>query len=76
MKSKNSHLYMQTKENKDNLPGFWFIASNAVPPIGFFLYFKNRNHYPNKAKRALRSALIGIPGSIAAGYLMNNYVLH
>jgi hypothetical protein len=66
---------MHTKEEKDNLSRFWFMASNAVPPIGFFLYFKHRNHSPNKAKRALQSALIGIPVAIAAGYLMSNYVL-
>lgn len=29
--------------NNDDLSRFWFIVSNAVPPIGLFLYFKHRN---------------------------------
>ncbi len=62
------------KEGKDNLSKSWFILSNALPPIGFFLYFKHRDQYPDKAKSALTSALIGIPVAIVAGYLMNTYV--
>lgn len=34
---------MHMKEGKDNLSKSWFILSNALPPIGFFLrlkYFK------------------------------------
>ncbi|MET0464648.1 MAG: hypothetical protein ABW007_15900 [Chitinophagaceae bacterium] len=75
MKTTGNHLRLHTKQDKDKLSGFWFMASNAIPPIGFFLYFKHRNEYPNKAKRALTSALIGVPFAIVAGYIMNNYVL-
>ncbi len=64
------------KDNKDNLSGFWFIISNALPPIGFFLYFRYRKTHPNKAKRALTSAMIGVPIAILGGYIMNTCVLH
>lgn len=63
------------KNNNDVLSGFWLAVSNAAPPIGFFLYFRHRAQYPNKAKRALISALIGIPIAIVAGYIMNTYIL-
>lgn len=62
--------------DKDNLSRFWFAVSNMLPPIGFFIYLKHRNQYPNKAKKALTSALIGIPIAIAGGYIMNMYVLN
>lgn len=65
---------METKGN-DTLSRFWHIASNAVPPIGFFLFFRYRNRYPNKARRALTSAVIGVPIAIAMGYIMNAYIL-
>ncbi len=74
MESNNNHIH--TKEYKDKLSRFWFILSNALPPIGIFLYFKHRNQYPDKAQRALVSALIGIPIAMAAGYLMNTYVFN
>jgi hypothetical protein len=38
------------KDHKDNLSRFWLLVSNALPPIGFFLYFRHREAYPNKAK--------------------------
>lgn len=63
------------KDNKDNLSRFWFVVSNAVPPIGFFLYFRHRKAYPNKARRALTSAVIGVPIAILGGYIMNNFVI-
>jgi hypothetical protein len=63
------------KNNNDKLSRFWFIVSNALPPIGFFLYFKHRNQYPQKAKSALKSAAIGIPIALAGGYILNNYIL-
>lgn len=63
------------KDNNDKLSRFWFIVSNAVPPIGFFLYFKHSNQYPNKAKSALQSAAIGIPIALVGGYILNNYIL-
>lgn len=64
------------KDNKDNLSRFWFIISNALPPIGFFLYFRHRKAYPNKAKRALTSAIIGVPIAILGGYVMNTFVFN
>lgn len=65
---------METKNN-DTLSRFWFIVSNVVPPIGFFLFFRHRSQYPNKARRALTSAIIGVPIAMAMGYIMNTYIL-
>lgn len=67
---------MKNDSNKDNLSRFWFIFSNIAPPIGFFLYFKHRNQFPNKARKALTSAIIGIPIALIAGYIMNIYILN
>ncbi|WP_084163918.1 SDR family oxidoreductase [Olivibacter sitiensis] len=64
------------ENNKDSLSQFWFVLSNMIPPIGFFLYFKHRNQHPNKARRALTSALIGVPIALMAGYVMNTFVLN
>lgn len=61
--------------SNDKLSGFWSVVSNALPPVGFFLYFKHRNRYPGKAKRALISALIGLPIAILVGHVMNTCVL-
>ncbi|SDR04441.1 hypothetical protein SAMN05421664_3265 [Chryseobacterium soldanellicola] len=66
---------MKNEHNKDSLSGFWFIVSNAVPPIGFFLYLKHRKRFPNKARRALTSAVIGVPIAVIVGFIMNNYIL-
>lgn len=65
---------METKNN-DTLSKFWFMASNTVPPIGFFLFFKHRNRHPNKARQALASVAIGVPIAIAMGYIMDAYLL-
>lgn len=67
---------MKNNSNEDHLSKFWFIVSNMIPPVGFFIYFKNRNEFPKKARKALISALTGIPIAIAAGYVMNNYILN
>jgi len=64
------------KDNKDDLSRFWFVVSNALPPIGFFLYVRHRKAYPNKAKRALISAMIGVSIAILGGYIMNTFVLN
>jgi hypothetical protein len=66
---------MKTVNNNDKLSRGWMMISNAIPPIGFFLYFKHRNRYPAKANRALVSALIGVPIAILGGYIMNNFIL-
>ena len=47
------------------------ILSSIIPPIGFILYFKYKNEFPNKAKKALGSGLIGIP----IGFVMGQYVM-
>jgi hypothetical protein len=64
------------KDNKDQLSRLWLIISNALPPIGFFLYFRHRKTYPYKAKRALISATIGVPIALVGGYIMNIFVLN
>ena len=61
--------------HNDSLSKFWFMVSNAMPPVGFFLYFKYRKQYPNKAKRALTSAMIGIPLALIMGYIINTHIL-
>ncbi len=66
---------MIDKNNDDKLPNAWFMLSNAMPPVGIFLYFKYRNQFPNKARRALMGALAGIPVAILMGYIFNNYLL-
>jgi hypothetical protein len=60
----------------DNLSWLWFITSNTIPPIGFYLYFKHRRQFPNKARRALISAVAGIPIALISGYIMNTYILN
>ncbi|MBO9673353.1 MAG: hypothetical protein J7577_07910 [Sphingobacteriaceae bacterium] len=64
------------KANKDHLSRFWFIISNAAPPVGFFLYFRYREACPNKAKSALISAITGVPIAILGGYIMNTFILN
>lgn len=64
------------KDNTDNLSKFWFVVSNAVPPIGFYLYFRHRKAHPNKARKVLTSAVIGVPIAILGGYIMNTFVLN
>jgi len=64
------------KDNKDQLSRFWFVVSNALPPVGFFLFFRHRKTYPYKAKRALISAIIGVPIAIIGGYIMNTFILN
>jgi hypothetical protein len=61
-------------KNNDQLPIGLTILSNAFPPIGFFLYFRHRNQSPNKARKALLNAFIGIPIALALGYVMNTYL--
>jgi len=47
------------------------IISSVIPPIGFILYFKYKKEFPNKAKKALGSGLIGVP----IGFVMGKYVM-
>jgi len=48
-----------------------FMLSSIIPPIGFFLFFKYRKKSPNKAKKAMEAALIGVP----IGFVMGRYVM-
>ncbi|MBW8198196.1 hypothetical protein [Flagellimonas abyssi] len=59
----------------DKLSVVQTLLSNAIPPIGFFLYFRYRNAFPNKAKKALINAAVGIPIAMIMGYIFNNYIL-
>lgn len=65
---------MTHTDKRGSLSITWFMLSNALPPIGFFLYLKHRNQSPEKANRALWAGLAGIPIGIAAGYLFNTYI--
>lgn len=67
---------MLMKDNIDHLSRFWFVISNALPPIGFFLYFRYRKTHPKKAKMALTSAMIGVPIAILGSYIMNTFILN
>ena len=66
---------MEKRNQNDSLPKFWFALSNMIPPIGFFLYFKNRSQFPKKAKKALIAGLTGVPIALVSGYIMNNYLV-
>ncbi|WP_147273640.1 hypothetical protein [Pedobacter chinensis] len=66
---------MKNDNNKDELSRLWSMLSQMLPPIGFFLYYKHRKPFPNKAKKALRNALIGLPIAIILGYVFNNYIV-
>lgn len=59
------------KIKKDELNKPLTIISSIIPPIGFILYFFYKKNYPNKAKKALFSGLIGIP----IGLIMGKYVI-
>jgi len=65
---------MKNNHNTDQLKKHWFILSNIIPPIGFFLYFKHRKRYPNKANSALIGAIIGVPVGIIMKYIMDTFI--
>jgi hypothetical protein len=67
---------MSTNKNSDELSKPWFILSNIVPPIGFFLYFKHKKQFPNKAKKALIGAIIGIPVGLVMKHLTETYIFN
>lgn len=67
---------MNNENNKDGLSRRLFLLSNAIPPVGIFLYFKHRKLYPAKASQALKGALLGIPPAIVIGHLMNTYIFN
>jgi len=49
---------MGYKKN-DNLTFFWFVISNLIPFFGLYLFIKFKSKYPNKARLALVSSIIG-----------------
>lgn len=63
------------KSNKDELSRLWFMISNAVPPVGIYLYFRHRRSFPKKARKALTGAMIGVPAALVAGYVISTYLL-
>jgi hypothetical protein len=66
---------MDTKKNNDKLPIGLTILSNALPPVGFYLYYRFRKAFPKKAQTALINAIIGIPIGVIGGYILQTYVL-
>lgn len=58
-------------DKKDELSKPLSIISSVLPPVGLVLYVVNRKEFPNRAKTALISGLIGIP----IGLLMGKYVV-
>lgn len=60
----------------DKLSVGLMILSNAIPPFGFYLYFKYRKLFPKKAKTALVNGIIGIPIGLIGGYILQNFVFN
>lgn len=65
---------MNSIQNNDKLPTGLMILSNALPPVGFYLYYRFRNTFPKKAKTALINAILGIPIGLIGGYLLQTYI--
>lgn len=61
---------------KDALSNLWVVIANAIPPLGFVMYLKYKQHYPNKAESALICALAGVPIALKAGCFLNTYILN
>jgi hypothetical protein len=66
---------MNMIQNNDKLPIGLTILSNALPPVGFYLYYRLRKAFPKKAQTALINAILGIPIGLIGGYLLQTYVL-
>lgn len=67
---------MNTIQNNDKLPMGLTILSNALPPVGFYLYYRFRKAFPKKARTALINAILGIPIGLIGGYVLQTYVLN
>lgn len=52
---------MNKIQKNDKLPLGLTILSNALPPVGFYLYYRFREAFPKKARTALINAILGIP---------------
>lgn len=53
---------MTTDQNKDELSLVLKILSFLFPIVGGYIYFKNKNDYPQKAKLA---GILGLVGFVA-----------
>jgi len=64
---KSDHL----NDKNDDLSKILLILSSILPPIGFFLFFKHRKKHPNKAFKAMGSAIIGT----FMAYIMSKHII-
>jgi hypothetical protein len=67
---------MNTIQKNDKLPLGLTILSNALPPVGFYLYYRFREAFPKKARTALINAVLGIPIGLIGGYILQTYLLN
>jgi hypothetical protein len=67
---------MKTIPKNDKLPMGLMILSNALPPVGFYLYYRFRKAFPKKARTALINAILGIPIGLIGGYLLQTYIFN
>jgi hypothetical protein len=67
---------MKTIQSNDKLPMGLTILSNALPPVGFYLYYRFRKAFPKKARTALVNAMLGIPIGLIGGYVLQTYLLN
>lgn len=67
---------MNTIQNNDKLPMGLTILSNALPPVGFYLYYRFKEAFPKKAPTALINAILGIPIGLVGGYVLQTYILN
>ncbi|MEH6682728.1 MAG: hypothetical protein V7724_19450 [Sediminicola sp.] len=67
---------MNTVQKNDKLQIGLMILSNALPPVGFYLYYRFRKAFPKKARTALINAILGIPIGIIGGYILQTYILN
>ena len=67
---------MNTIQKNDKLSFGLTILSNALPPVGFYLYYRFREAFPKKARTALINAILGIPIGLIGGYVLQTYVLN
>lgn len=67
---------MKSTRNKNKLPVGLAILSNALPPVGFYLYYRLRKRFPEKAATALKNAVIGIPAGLIGGFILQTYLFN
>ena len=62
---------MTKNESKDELSLILKIVSFLLPIVGGYIYFKNKNDHPKKAKLA---GILGLSGFVI-GYIANRVLL-